>query len=55
VGFFYNFKERVKISDEHIGFQWFFFEQTLEKLSFENSKEILKKANNFLAKKFDAF
>jgi bis(5'-nucleosidyl)-tetraphosphatase len=46
-------KEKVKISTEHVGFQWFSFEQALEKLSFENSKEILRKANNFLAKKFD--
>ncbi len=40
--------KEVKISSEHIGYKWLSFEQTLEQLTFENVKEILKKANNFL-------
>ena len=38
----------VKISLEHLGFQWLTFEEALGQLSFKNSKEILEKANNFL-------
>jgi len=38
----------IKISTEHIGNQWLPFEKALAKLNYENAKEILKKANNFL-------
>mgnify|MGYP001128634014 CR=1 FL=1 len=41
-------KGRVRISKEHIGFKWFLFEEAIKKLSFENSKRILEKANSFL-------
>lgn len=44
------FEEKVKISPEHIGFLWLDFEKAKEKLTFENSKKILEKANEFLEK-----
>jgi len=46
-------EQEVKISSEHIGYQWLPYEKALEFLSFEKDKDILKKANNFLKKKFE--
>ena len=43
-------EKKVKISFEHKGYLWLPFEKAIKKLSFENSKEILKKANIFLTK-----
>ena len=43
--------KEVKISWEHIGFKWLPYGEVLEQLTFENAKEILKKANDFLSKK----
>ena len=40
--------EKVKLSFEHIGFIWLPYEKALNKLTFKNAKEILKKANDFL-------
>lgn len=40
----------VKISWEHIGFQWLPYQEALGQLTFKNAKEILKKANQFLEK-----
>jgi 8-oxo-dGTP pyrophosphatase MutT (NUDIX family) len=45
-------EKEVKISSEHIGYKWLPFEEALESLNFENAKGILKKANDFLKKKF---
>jgi 8-oxo-dGTP pyrophosphatase MutT (NUDIX family) len=42
--------KKVVLSFEHINFAWLDFNQALEKLSFENSKKVLKNANEFLAK-----
>jgi len=42
--------KNVKVSFEHLGFEWLSYEKALEKLTFENAKEILKKANQFLQK-----
>ena len=42
--------EEIKVSFEHLGYEWLPYEQTLEKLSFKNAKEILKKANDYLTK-----
>ena len=39
---------RVKVSFEHLGFEWLNFEDALKKLSFKNSREILEKAEKFL-------
>ena len=41
-------EEEVKLSFEHIGFAWLSYDKALDKLTFKNAKEILKKANNFL-------
>jgi len=43
--------KEVKVSFEHVGYEWLPYEKALEQLSFKNAKEILKKANNFLPKK----
>lgn len=41
----------VKISEEHIGYNWLPYEEALEKLTFKNAKEVLKKAKNFISGK----
>lgn len=41
----------VKISFEHLGYKWASCEETLKMLSFQNAKEILKKARDFLSRK----
>lgn len=38
----------VKLSFEHSGFEWLDYEKAIEKITFKSSKEILKKANDFL-------
>ena len=43
--------KEVKVSFEHIGFKWLPYEEAIEKLTFKNAKEILKKANDFISKK----
>ena len=43
--------EKVKISGEHMGYVWLVYEKALEKLTFKNAKEILKKANGHLSKR----
>jgi len=44
-------EKEVKISFEHIGYEWLPFEKAKERLSFKNAKEILEKANQFLKAK----
>jgi 8-oxo-dGTP pyrophosphatase MutT (NUDIX family) len=41
-------EKEVKISSEHIGYEWLPFKEAIERLNFKNSKEILQKANEFL-------
>ena len=41
-------EREIKLSFEHIGFQWLPFKEALEQSTFKNAKENLKKANNFL-------
>jgi bis(5'-nucleosidyl)-tetraphosphatase len=43
--------EKVTLSFEHIGFTWLNYNQALEKLSFKNAKDVLKKAADFLKEK----
>jgi predicted SAM-dependent methyltransferase len=43
--------EQVEISFEHIGFIWLDYEHALEKLTFKNARDVLKKAHDFLQKK----
>ena len=40
--------EEVKLSFEHIGFAWLSFDKAMEKLTYRNAKDILKKAHEFL-------
>lgn len=42
--------EDVKISFEHIGYQWLAYEKAFNQLTFDNAKEILRKARQFLEK-----
>ena len=42
--------EEVKLSFEHIGYAWLSYEHAFKKLTFDNSKELLRKANQFLYK-----
>lgn len=41
--------KEVILSDEHTNFGWFLADQALKKLSFENSKKVLRMANEYLA------
>lgn len=43
--------EKITISFEHIGSIWLNYNQAMEKLTFKNAKELLKKASDFLNKK----
>lgn len=40
----------IKISCEHIDFEWLFYEEALIRLTHKNAKEILKKVNEFFYK-----
>ncbi|MBW2980992.1 NUDIX domain-containing protein [Candidatus Woesearchaeota archaeon] len=42
--------KEVKLSFEHQGFEWLGYEESMEKLTFKNAKETLRKAQVFLAK-----
>ena len=41
----------VKLSLEHIGFVWLPIDEAIKKTTYKNSKELLKKANEFITKK----
>jgi len=43
--------KEVKISDEHIDYDWLPYEKALKQLTFKNAKEILKKAHLYLIKR----
>ncbi len=42
--------DKVVISREHKDYDWFSFEEALEKLKFENMQKVLIKAQNYLEK-----
>ena len=42
--------EEIKISSEHTGFLWLPFDEAVKKISFKNSKKLLKEANDFIVK-----
>lgn len=42
--------KQIKISFEHIGYEWLPYEEAVKELTFKGAKEILKKANDFLRK-----
>jgi len=41
-------QEKVTISNEHIGFVWLPYDEAMIKLTFNNAKSVLKKADKFL-------
>jgi 8-oxo-dGTP pyrophosphatase MutT (NUDIX family) len=43
-------EKEVKISWEHIGYKWLSYKKATKQLTFKNSKEILKKANQYIKK-----
>ncbi len=40
----------IKLSFEHIGFDWRSYENAMKKLSFKNARDVLQKAHDFLKK-----
>jgi len=42
---------RITLSYEHLGFKWLSFKEALELVTYKNSKDVLKKANDFLKTK----
>lgn len=42
--------KKVKISWEHTGYEWLTYEEALERVTFKNAKEVLRKANDFIQK-----
>ncbi len=43
--------EEVKISEEHVGFQWLSYDDAMSRLTFKNAKNILQKAKDYLNQK----
>ena len=43
--------EYAKLSEEHVGFDWFNYEDAMRRLSFKQTKDVLKKAQEFLRQK----
>lgn len=43
--------KKVRLSDEHIAFVWLPFDDALKKTTYENSKQVLRKAIVFLKKR----
>jgi 8-oxo-dGTP pyrophosphatase MutT (NUDIX family) len=44
---------RVKLSYEHVGYEWLNYEKAMAKLTFANAKKVLAKAHEFLRKHED--
>jgi 8-oxo-dGTP pyrophosphatase MutT (NUDIX family) len=42
--------EKVELSFEHIGYIWLDYKHAIEKFTFKNAKDVLKKAHDFLKK-----
>ena len=47
-------KDDVKISFEHSGFEWLTYEQSTRRLTFENARNVLRDANDFLSKQAES-
>ena len=43
--------KKIKLSFEHLGYEWLPYEEAIRKLSFKNAKRIIEKANDFLSEK----
>lgn len=46
-----TYHKEINLSSEHIGYEWLNHEEATEKLSFKNTKNVLKKAHNYLKNK----
>lgn len=46
-----SLEKEIKISGEHLDYKWLPYEEALKQTTFKNSKEILKKANEFILSK----
>jgi 8-oxo-dGTP pyrophosphatase MutT (NUDIX family) len=44
-------EKEIELSSEHTGFKWLPYEEALKRLTFQNAKKILKKANDFISGK----
>ena len=44
-------EEQVEISGEHIGYEWLPYREALERLTYRNAKETLRKAEEYLQRK----
>lgn len=42
-------QDEVKISTEHLGFEWLPLKEALKRLTFKNAKQLLQKAEDFLS------
>jgi bis(5'-nucleosidyl)-tetraphosphatase len=42
------YTEKVTLSFEHIGYEWLRYQEALNRLTFKNARNVLKKANEFL-------
>ncbi len=42
--------DKVRLSYEHSGYEWLSFDQATKRLSFENARNILREASDFLSK-----
>jgi hypothetical protein len=40
--------DKVKLSYEHVGYAWLTYENALERLTFRNARNVMKKAHHFL-------
>ncbi|TET06464.1 NUDIX domain-containing protein [Candidatus Dependentiae bacterium] len=40
---------KISLSHEHLDYGWFGYEQAYEQLTYQNSKDVLERANQFLA------
>lgn len=40
--------KNIKLSPEHTDFEWLSFDQAIKKINYKNSKELLRKANDFV-------
>ena len=47
-------ESRIKLSYEHIGYEWLNYEKAMAKLTFANAKTLLEKAHEFLMKNKEA-
>jgi 8-oxo-dGTP pyrophosphatase MutT (NUDIX family) len=42
--------EKVKLSYEHVGYEWLDYQHAMEKLTFKNAKNVLQNAREFMKK-----